>query len=310
MSIFRPSHREGGPPSRPGSPAGAHRSFRGFICCFARFATKAEFSGVLSTSRTIGFSPNSSFLNLPVPRLAIDGKVISPTSRNMGFLRFGILHLYEALPVIRFTMRAIQPTSSGMPRPALRLAQIEGKQGAVTAARARSALSAMFNWAIREGFELATNPVFGTNRPAEPKSRTRVLTDVELAAVWRACRDDDHGRIVRLLMLLGQRRDEVGGMRWNEVDFDHSRSPDQKPSGAHDTVAAPRPDQSIPSTFGFRLWRGCSKGLFGLEQIQDRARCARDPATLAIARSPPNRCHRACEPWGAASCNRSRAEPR
>jgi hypothetical protein len=87
-----------------------------------RFATKAEFSGVLSTSRTIGFSPNSSFLNLPVPRLAIDGKIISPPSRNMGFLRFGMLHLHEALtscPVIRFTMRAIQPTSSGMPRPAL-----------------------------------------------------------------------------------------------------------------------------------------------------------------------------------------------
>jgi hypothetical protein len=59
---------------------------------------------------------------LPVPRLAIDGKIISPPSRNMGFLRFGLLHLHEALtsfPVIRFTMGAIQPTSSGMPRPAL-----------------------------------------------------------------------------------------------------------------------------------------------------------------------------------------------
>jgi transposase len=36
--------------------------------------------------------------------------------------------------------------------------------------------------------------VFGTNRPTEPKSRQRVLTDGELAEILSACRDDDHGR--------------------------------------------------------------------------------------------------------------------
>ena len=64
-------------------------------------------------------------------------------------------------------------------------ADIENERGPVPAARARAALSAMFNWAIREGFEIASNPVFGTNRPAEPKSRSRVLTDAELAQVWQ-----------------------------------------------------------------------------------------------------------------------------
>jgi len=44
------------------------------------------------------------------------------------------------------------------------------------------------------------------------------LTDTELAEIWRACRDDDYGRIVKLLMLTGQRRDEVGGMRWAEIN--------------------------------------------------------------------------------------------
>jgi integrase len=100
-----------------------------------------------------------------------------------------------------------------------RLAQIETDRGAVTAARARAALSAMFNWAVREGFDIA-NPVFGTNRPAEPKSRERVLTDIEIAEIWSACRDDDHGHIIKLLTLTGQRRDEVGGMRWSEIDDD------------------------------------------------------------------------------------------
>jgi integrase len=78
----------------------------------------------------------------------------------------------------------------------------------------------MFNWAIREGLDIAANPVLGTNRPAEPKSRERVLTDSELAEIWATFGDDDYGRIVKLLMLTAQRRDEVGGMRWTELDSD------------------------------------------------------------------------------------------
>jgi integrase len=37
--------------------------------------------------------------------------------------------------------------------------------------------------------------------------------------VWRAAGDDDFGRIVKLLALTGQRRTEVGGMRWSEIDL-------------------------------------------------------------------------------------------
>src|SRR5215204_2615233 len=63
------------------------------------------------------------------------------------------------------------------------------------------------------------NPVIGTNRAADERSRDRVLSDEELAIVWGACRDDDFGRIVRLLILTGQRREEVGGMKRSELDF-------------------------------------------------------------------------------------------
>jgi integrase len=78
------------------------------------------------------------------------------------------------------------------------------------ASHARAALSACFNWAIGEGLAEA-NPVSGTNRP-QAHSRDRVLADEELVAIWKACRDDDYGRIVRLLLLTGQRRDEVAGL--------------------------------------------------------------------------------------------------
>jgi integrase len=99
------------------------------------------------------------------------------------------------------------------------LAAIEAAKGAVTAARARAALSAMFNWAIREGYEIPANPVAGTNRPSEPPSRSRVLADGELAKLWSALGEDQFSEIVRLLVLTAQRREEIGGLRWEEVDF-------------------------------------------------------------------------------------------
>jgi integrase len=101
---------------------------------------------------------------------------------------------------------------------ASRIADIATEQGAVSAARARTALSTMFNWAIREGLDIPANPVVGTNRPEQPKSRDRVLSDEELTEIWHACGDDDYGRIVRLLILTAQRRDEVGGMQWPELN--------------------------------------------------------------------------------------------
>ncbi len=92
--------------------------------------------------------------------------------------------------------------------------------GRTAAARARGNLSALFAWAMREGVTSA-NPVVGTNDPAEGiEPRDRVLTPAELEAIWKQCRDDDFGRIVRLLLLTACRRDEIGGLRWTELDLE------------------------------------------------------------------------------------------
>jgi integrase len=100
---------------------------------------------------------------------------------------------------------------------AARLGEIARDHGRVSAARARGNLSALFSWAMREGL-CEANPVIATNDPAAGiKSRERVLDDSELRAIWRACRDDDFGRIVRLLILTGCRRSEIGGLRWDEI---------------------------------------------------------------------------------------------
>jgi integrase len=102
-----------------------------------------------------------------------------------------------------------------------RLTQLTESNGPVASDRARAALSAFFTWAMREGL-VDANPVIATNRPAEPKARDRVLTDGELREVWNACQDNDHGRIVRLLILTGQRREEASAMAWPEIDPDRA----------------------------------------------------------------------------------------
>jgi integrase len=98
---------------------------------------------------------------------------------------------------------------------------IVGKHSTVTAAAARRFLSAFFGWAVAEGLlGNGANPVDGSFSPEGPAARDRVLADGELAAIWHACLDDEFGKIVRLLILLGSRRQEVGGMRWGELDLD------------------------------------------------------------------------------------------
>ena len=88
----------------------------------------------------------------------------------------------------------------------------------VAADRCRAALSAMFTWAMKQGLA-EENPAAATARPVEPKARERVLSPDELRAIWQAAEGPgDFNAIVRLLLLTGQRREEVGAMRWTEVD--------------------------------------------------------------------------------------------
>jgi len=96
------------------------------------------------------------------------------------------------------------------------LGRIETNSGLIARNRVRSSLSAFFAWAIAEGL-IEANPVQGTAKASEGLGRERVLSPAELRSVWQACGNDDFGRITKLLMLTGQRRTEIAGLRWNEV---------------------------------------------------------------------------------------------
>jgi integrase len=96
------------------------------------------------------------------------------------------------------------------------LTEIEGSSGPVQANRCRASLSAYFNWLARRGL-VEANPVQHTEKRREA-SRDRVLSDHELKLIWQATDDvRPFSAIVRVLMLTGLRRDEVGGLRWDEV---------------------------------------------------------------------------------------------
>lgn len=93
-----------------------------------------------------------------------------------------------------------------------------------TANRVRASLSAMFAWGMKAGL-IQANPVAATFKPAEEKTRERVLSDRELALIWRSTSGGaDHDRIVRLLMLTGARREEIAGMRWSELTLNNDGS--------------------------------------------------------------------------------------
>ena len=69
---------------------------------------------------------------------------------------------------------------------------------------------------------LEANPFLGV-RLNSVASRERVLTDAELAAIWKATDGPgSYDSIVRLLILTGQRCEEVASMMWNEVTDDLS----------------------------------------------------------------------------------------
>ena len=101
------------------------------------------------------------------------------------------------------------------------LADVEAKSGPISRNRVRTSLSAFFNFCIREGLA-DLNPVTGTAVADEGPSRDRVLSETELRTLWQSLDQSEFSDICRLLILTAQRRTEIGGLKWSEIDFENS----------------------------------------------------------------------------------------
>ena len=84
-----------------------------------------------------------------------------------------------------------------------------------------SALRPCFRWAVERGY-IESSPCSELRAPLPPKARQRVFTDEEISKIWHG--SDDLGfpfsPLLKLLILTGQRRNEVAAIEWDEIDDD------------------------------------------------------------------------------------------
>ena len=69
---------------------------------------------------------------------------------------------------------------------------------------------------------IEANPIPNMKGPQPLEARDRVLSDVEIKAFWQAASELSwpFENVFKVLLLSGQRREEVAGMRWREIDLD------------------------------------------------------------------------------------------
>jgi integrase len=80
-------------------------------------------------------------------------------------------------------------------------------------------LRRLFRWAVSEG-DLKVSPLVGMEPPPLPVKRDRVLSDDEVRLFWRATEKQAYpfGPLFRLLLITGQRLEEVSGLQWSELE--------------------------------------------------------------------------------------------
>ena len=112
--------------------------------------------------------------------------------------------------------------------------------GLEPARRALSSTSAMFSWAMEQGY-LEKNPVKGFRLP-KPAARERFLSAEEAQHLFSTLKrlekeesfNSGFGDIIRLLLLTGARKMEIQALQWREIDLVRRRlilDPDRTKTG-------------------------------------------------------------------------------
>jgi integrase len=97
------------------------------------------------------------------------------------------------------------------------LKPVRGK--VATARNLFAVLRRLFRWAVSEG-DIQVSPIAGMEPPPLPLKRDRVLSNAEVRLVWLASQKQAYpfGPLFRLLLITGQRLEEVSGLEWAELD--------------------------------------------------------------------------------------------
>jgi integrase len=155
----------------------------------------------------------------PKPRLGTLGPMIADylEARKDDMKPRSLEQVKHHLDTLWASLHRFSPKDVDRSAIAAEIRTIAKQRGPVASNRARASLSAFYVWAMGEGL-CEDNPVTGTNKQGENTPRERCLSDAEAGTVWLAAPENDYGRIVRLLLLTGCRRDEIGSLQWSEID--------------------------------------------------------------------------------------------
>jgi integrase len=101
------------------------------------------------------------------------------------------------------------------------LRDIQRRGANVHANRVLGYTKRLFRW-CQEQRLILSSPVADIRKPTRERSRERVLTKNELQKVWQVSEKLGYpfGPFMQLLILTGQRRSEVAGMTWSEIDIE------------------------------------------------------------------------------------------
>jgi integrase len=171
----------------------------------------------------------------------------------------------------RILNKSILPTLGRLPYETITRQEVKAllraqlaKGGATTVNRTHAIIRQIYNYAISEDL-VQINPATGFMKFGEEKPRERIWKDQEIRRLWEGlgklpdlrAPDGGYGNVgevmgiaIKLVLLLGQRRNEVAGMEVDEIDFEartwRIRSDRMKGSRAHiATVEGAEPPQYV-----------------------------------------------------------------
>ena len=154
--------------------------------------------------------------------------------------------------------------------------------------RTLARLRALFNWAVEKD-RLASSPIVGMKPPTKERARDRTLSKDELRWFWLACEAIGwpFGPLAKLLLLTAQRRDEVAGIEWPEINLEQKiwiiprhRAKNDRAHAVHLSEAAIEVLRSIPHVGSGPLFTTNGRPVSGFSHGKNRL----DAAMLAARR--------------------------
>ena len=109
------------------------------------------------------------------------------------------------------------------------LVRVKARTSPIAANRLLSLISKIFNWAVKEEL-IEASPAMQIDRPGQEIERERSLTADEIKTAWAAFDQLGYpwGPLFKMLLVTGQRRGEVAGMKWSEITADGWRIPGER----------------------------------------------------------------------------------